>query len=399
MPMNSSTKAIYMNRNLGKLLLLTFIMLIFSINAQANRYCTYSLKASKRNDIVINEPISVSFFTKQKLHSEVMFFDFKAIKSNDYEIISVEEKRQEFNYHDAQKEFILLLFPKRAGELKVKFSFDIRRASDDAVKQAYVGSRDNVKSIPTIKVHIDTPILTINVKEPTTSVNAVGDFTLEMKVDKTESNSYDAVNVIYTLTGRGYLNPNYEPIKNMEGISIFRGMKQTPPRATKNGYQYNKIWSYALVKDESFQIKSVELKTYNQKSKRYTTLKTKSLNITINKLDVKNLLDDKEVPSSEFKYDKYIEYLYDILIFIAGFLFAKLLEIVPKKSLKKESSSNKVQEAKTAQELLKAAMEFREKVSLESEILRLEEIVYAKEPSQKLGSIKANIMKKIEISI
>jgi len=396
--MNLSTKGISMKNNHGNIFL--FLSLFLSVFLQAdvlqNRYCSYTIKSSKTTNIKLHEPISISFYARQKLHNEMMFFDFKAKASDAYEIVSVKEKRHEYNYHDAEKRFQFLLIPKQTGTITVDFDFSIRRASDDAVAQAYVGSRDNVKSIPTIKVNIAQPIITLDVQKLNDNADAVGNFTLNMKLDKKKSNSYDAINVVYTLEGKGFLHKNFQPLNTIEGISIFKGVKQNEPKATLEGYIYHKEWSYALVAEKDFTIPSVSLKYYDFKKQTYHTLKTMKEDIKIHKLKIKNLLDDIETPSQENNYKQYIDYIYNLLLFIAGFIVAKLLNLVPKKSKKKHSCCEKVQKSKTPKELLNNSLGFSRKVHLEVEIAELENIVYKKTSSKEFLEIKRAIVKKIK---
>ena len=317
-----------MKRIHGKIILL-FLILFTSIASANNKYCTYSIKSSKEN-IFINEPIYITFHARQKTKNEVMFFDLKPRQNPKYEIISIKEKRHEFNYHDAEKTFTYLVFAKKSGKINVELDFRIRRASDDAVSEAYTGSRDNVKSIPTTNVNIALVSVSLNVKALKQNVNGVGNFKLDMKVDKKSSNSYDAINVEYHLVGTGYLNKNFSPLKNITNTSIFKGKKALAPRASKNGYIYNVTWNYAIVAKEDFKITSAKFKTYDYKKDKFILTTLEEKRIKIKALNIENLVDDKNSPDSSIDFEKYLDYFYSIMIFIAGFLFAKLLEYLPK---------------------------------------------------------------------
>ncbi len=379
----------------GKIVFL-FMLLIVQLNAIETKYCSYSISSSKKS-AVLNEPISITFKARQKIHNEVMFFDLKPHKSKDYEVISIKEKRHEFNYHDAKKEFEFLLIPKKEGLLSVPFDFRIRRASDDAVAQAYTGSRDNVKSIPTIKINIDIPTVTLNITSLKNPVDAVGDFNLAMSIDKTEISSYDKVNVVYTLQGRGFLNKNFEPIEELEGISIFKGKKEKEPRATKEGYIYQVEWSYALVSSDNYKVPAVTLKTYNYLNKQYLDKNTPSKMISVKHQDIESLIDDEESPQSTVDYKKYIDYFYSFLIFSAGFLFAKLLEYLPKKLSNKKQCCPLIKNAKNPKELLKQTTPYLNKYPLKDEIRALESLVYTKNSKENFSSLKDKIIKKIEL--
>jgi len=395
--MNSSTKDMSMKNIHGKLLLF-LLLIVVELSAKESPFCSYKISSSKES-AVVHEAVNISFVTRQKIHNEVMFFDFKPLPSDAYEIISIKEKRSEFNYHDAKKEFEFLVIPKRAGVIKVAFDFRIRRASDDAVAQAYRGSRDNVKSIPTIKVHIDTPTVLINVKKLSKSVDAVGDFTFELKMDKTTHvNSYDRLNLVYTLKGTGFLDKDFEPIKEIDGVSIFRGTKIKTPRATQDGYIYQKEWSYALVADKNYTIPTVTLKTYNYKDKEFVNRVTKARKIEVTKLKIADLVDDEDIPNSSINFEKYIKYLYNLLIFIAGFLFAILLQYFKRKSSPKTVCCQEIHNTKTAKELLLKTTLYIDKVDLKEEIKALEELVYKKSVQNNFITLKKQILAKLKHS-
>jgi len=380
----------------GKIVLLTLLFVVH-LNAIQTKYCDYSISSSKQN-AVINEPVSISFTTRQKTKDEVMFFDLKPLPSEEYEIISIKEKRHEFNYHDAKKDFEFLVIPKKEGIIKIMFDFRVRRASDDAVAQAYRGSRDNVKSIPTIKVPISKPTITLNIKSLKKPVDAVGEFNLVMSIDKIKASSYDKVNIVYKLQGRGFLDESFEPIKNIDGISIFRGEKKTEPRATQDGYIYQKEWSYALVTSQNYTLPAVTLRTYNYRNKQLINKTTEIKKVQITPLDMATLLDDEELPKSEINYKKYIEYFYNILIFIGGFLFAKLLTYFPNNISKKEECCLAIKNAKTPKELLNRILLLLQKYPLQHEVEALEELVYKSTSKENFNSLKKQIIKKIEES-
>ena len=391
--MNLSIKDIPMNQIHGKIIIF-FMLILSTILSASSQYASYNIQTSKKN-IFVNEPIYITFHVRQKTNNEVMFFDFVAQKNDNLKIIPLESKRHEFNYHDSEKTFKFLVFAKKGGDFKVKFDFQLRRASDDAVAQAYNGSRDNVKSIPTIKVKMPVQSVSLHVEPLTEVVNAVGDFRLTMSINKLSSNSYDAINIRYNLSGEGYLDENFEPLKNIENTSIFRSQKKLPTRATQNGFIYNIEYNYAIVAKEDFTIPKAKLVVFSFKQKKYLSKDTNSKNIKITPLDINTLIDNKNVPKSDVDFNKYIEYVYDFMIFVAGFLLSKLLKYLPKNKNKKEDTAKYVKQSKTAQELLKAMMPLANKYALHVEIKELEKIIYNKETKSSFKEIKNKAIKKI----
>jgi len=370
------------------------LLLLIDLWATQNQYCSYSIKSSK-SSAMLYEPVDISFSARQKTQNEVMFFDLKPIASDDYDIISIKEKRHEFNYHDAKKDFEFLLIPKKVGKIHVAFSFRIRRASDDAVAQAYTGSRDNVKSIPTINIDIAQPTLTLTITPATKSLDGVGEFSLKMKIDKESLSSYDKVNLLYTLEGRGYLKESFEPLKSIEGVSLFRGIKENPPRATESGYIYKKEWRYALVSPHSYTIPALSLKTYNFHTKEYKEYKIPEKKISVVPLDKATLLDDEEAPSSGIDFQKYLGWGYNLLLFIAGFIAAKLLELLPKREKKEAECCPKVRAASSPKELLREITPYLTSHNLEDEVQRLEALIYQEGSKEHFSQIKREIVQRV----
>jgi len=383
-----------MKKTHGNILIILLIFFTLTLNAD-NEYCTYSIKSSK-SSVVVNEPLYITFHTRQKKHSEVMFFDLLPVKSDSYDAILLHGKRHEFNYHDAEKTFTFLVFAKKSGNIKVSFDFSIRRASDDAVAQAYVGSRDNVKSIPTIKVDIAKSSVNLSVSKLEADTNAIGNFNLNMHLDKNSSDSYDAINVTYYLSGTGYIDENYRPLKEIKGTSIFEGFSEKEPLAVKNGFIYKKEFKYAIIAKEDFTIKPAELKLFNTEKNRYEIKSTPQKDVKITPLDIKTLLDEIELPKAA-NFEKYISYIYNILIFIAGFLTALLYKSMTKKRVKtkKENCCEYIRKSTTAQEALKALIPMMNRDDIRDEIQRLESIAYSNKEVSAFKEIKADIIKKL----
>ncbi len=381
----------------GNILLLIALLTSLSLQAKEHEFCSYSIESSAK-ELYVNEALHVHFKSRQKIHDEVMFFDLKPKKSDDYDIVLLNEKRHEFNYHDAKKTFDFLVTPKKAGSINIVFDFQVRRASDEGVAQAYTGSRDNVKSIPTVNTHIDTPTVSLHVKPHTKNIQAVGDFSLSMKLDKSESNSYDALNVVYTLDGTGYLDETFEPIKSIDNTSIFKGKKERPTRLSKEGYIYHKEWSYAIVASNNYTLDSIHLNYFNPKTQSYKSSITEAKNITIKQLDISTLIDDKEAPISTIEFKNYVHYLYYILFFVAGFLGAKLQEYLPEKFKRSESElcCQSIKKSSTPQDTLKAIMPFMNQVDIKNEVSELESAVYSNTHKINLQKIKTSIISKLE---
>jgi len=380
-----------------KRILGSFFILCMMIYAK-DEFASYTIQANK-TDVVVNEAVYAIFETRQQKHDEVMFFDLIPLKSDAYEVVLIEKKRFEYDYHDAKKTYHYLIFPKKEGDVKVEFSFSIRRASDEAVAQTYVGSRDNVKYIPTLKTQIAQPSITLHVKQLPQNIDAVGEFHLSSQIDTTTSDPYSRVNVIYTLQGKGYLDPQYEPLKDIKGVALFKGVKEGYKKPTQEGYVYQKEFSYALVAENNFTIPSVKLDFYDTTQKKIKTLTTKQYSITIVKPSIEHLVDTKEYPQKEQALLVKIvtEYIYYIVVFFVGFFTREIYERYIHKRFQKKytKKKNTLEAIKTPQQLLGYLLSIRENYSVDEEIKKLEAIVYNGEKKYNFAIIKSQIVKKL----
>jgi len=380
-----------MKQSLGKiLLLLTLPLLLFANTQQAEFHLS-----TNKSSAYIKEAVEISFVAKQLDHTYVMFFFLEPKKSEDYEIKLLNKKTTELGYHDYTTTFTYLLFPLKSKKISVDFDFTIKVASDEAVAQVYQGSRDNTKWIETIDSHIDLNPIEINVKPLKEQVDLVGEFELSSKLLKSEITEYDSANITYKLTGTGYKDKNFDIIKNIAGTTIFSQKNDAFSVATKNGYKISREYTYAIVAKDDFTIPKVEIKVYSPKLDKYYTLQDEAHHIKVTKLDASALTDDAESPKSKDFDTKLLQNsLAALLIFISGFLTAKLYPLINFR-MKKEKRFQDIQESNSAKELILILLENYKRENTKEYINELELIEY-KKSHKSFKEIKALILKEFD---
>ena len=380
-----------MKKNLGKILL--FLIFPFVLSASTG-LATYSL-ASNKKDVYIKEAVEVTFTAVQKDHTDEMFFFLEPKKSDSYAIELLDKDTKKISYHNQTTTFKYLLFPLKEGDIDIDFDFTIKVASDDAVAQIYMGGRNNVKWIETTDTKVKIKPIRLHVKPLKEDVDLVGDFAITSKIQSTDVNSYGSANIKYYLSGTGYDDKKFAPIKSIEGVTIFSEAADEHLKSTKEGYEIKREFSYALVGKKDFKIPSIQIKVYSPKQDRYYTLSTKEYDIKVSTIDPKTLVDDKEYPEEEsYDLSTLKEMTIALLIFFAGFITARVTPNIQfKKSLKKEKFKD-IKDTKTPKELILILLQNYQDRTVEAYIDELERLEY-KKSDKNFKEIKAEILKKI----
>lgn len=382
-----------MKKNLGKIFL--FLLLPFTLLGDSN-LADFSLSVNKK-DVVIKEPIEITFQAKQKDYTNSMFF-FLEIKKNDaYEVVLLDQVTKKISNHNSSTTFKYLLFPLKSGDIDVNFDFTIKVASDGDLAKIYTGGRDNVKWMDTLNSKVEVPSLHLHVSPLSQKVDLVGDFTLDAKLQKSDINQYGSANIRYTLSGAGYTEKNLQLLSKIPNVTAFSQVTDLVSKATSNGYEIRREYSYALSSKSNFTILPIEIKAYSPKQNKYYTLKSSSYDIKVSSIDPKTLIDNKEFPPTK-NYD--FENLKDIgialLIFLAGFVSAKVAPSLNFQRGKREKRGKfqDIKESKTPKELMIVLLQ-NYKTSITEKYINELELLEYKKSDISFQKIKSNLLKNI----
>jgi hypothetical protein len=350
-----------MKKTLGNLLLFFGAFLI------ANPLCDYNYTVSNDSPY-LKEGVELRFHIKQKDRKNVMFFDLLLPKSGDFKIELLGKKTLSKKEHQKEVEFHYRLIPLKPTELNPRFTLVIKSTSDESIEGFATGSRDVIGDLLTDETKIDIDDIHLNVKPIKEGIKAIGEFTISSKVDKTKAESFEQINLIYEIKGEGYNEFNDSILPPINGVESFLELTKKPNHL---------IYKYALFSDKNFTVPSVNIKAFDPKNGRYYTLKTKKIDIKISPMKEEDILDDSDsLPDTSLSIKDILPFINGILIFIAGYLTAKLklLDLFKrtKQPLQKES---KLQKAKTPKELLRLLLS-TQKREFEPFIKELEEHIY-----------------------
>jgi hypothetical protein len=373
-----------MKNNLGKILLI----LLLQLTINASTLCDYNFKVSNYKPFV-KEAVEITFYVAQKDKSGVMFYDLLPIKNKDFELYLLGNSEDKRSYHDTRATYKYLLFPLKSGKLKLEFKLKVALASDEGVEKFYTGNRDVINPMAAKRVTINIKPLIFDVL-PIKEVDLVGDFKLKRSIDKLKLDPYEQLNLSFTLLGHGYEPKLDDILPKIDGVEIFLEKNAENSSFLKNGkIKYN----YALLGDQDFKIPKVELKCFSPTKKSYYTLKTKSQIIKVIPAQTKELVDKKDsYPTSAFNWSSLLPFINGLLLFISGFVVAKLDLLRFLKRDKELPKDQKFHNAKNKKSLLKILISSNN-IKYKSIIQELESCIYEnkkcnlKEIKEKLSNL------------
>jgi hypothetical protein len=197
-------------------------------------------------------------------------------------------KRQQYQVAEVKK---TILFPQHTGNLTVDplgITLVLRvpvSNGDDLFDQMFGGERE-------VKYEAKSPPVTIHVKplpdagKPDTFSGAVGKFSVESSIDKTEVKANDALNYKLTIKGEGNLKLLQAPVTNFPA-----DFEKYDPKVTdtitenENGMSGARTYTYLLIPRHQgdFTIDPLKFSYFNPETGRYYTVETKAFHIKVNK--------------------------------------------------------------------------------------------------------------------
>ena len=379
-----------MKKNLGRLFLLLLLPLLAFAQSEL---ATHTLSVSKQSPYV-KEAVEITFTAVQKDHEYVMFFFLESHQSDNYEITLLNKATKKIGYHNYMTTFTYLLFPLKPGKINVDFEYTIKTASDKAVAQVYIGSRDNVKWIDTDDTVMPKQSVRLDIKALPKGIELVGDFKIKSVLKSSTIDQFSTAQVVYTLNGVGYVNKGLSPLHKVDNVTIFEDTHDEAFKITKNGQVLEREYLYALSADDDFVIPAVKIKAYSPRTQKFYTLSADAYPIRVKKLDPSTLLDDKESPTSDtVDFTWLVNIIIGIIIFISGFITAKLSENISFGWLQREKKFQDIKTAVDAKSLLFIMIRNYKSSMMQPYIDRLEAIAYTKENKRSFKQIKKEILK------
>ena len=334
---------------------------------------------------MIKEAMMLDFTLNQKSEKEVISFDLSIPVNDAYSIELVESKESIDTKGRIHIKSLYVLYPLKEGSFTIIPHLIIKKASKEELKTFVTGSADELMYLRTRNKDIILDSIAMHATGFDSNVTLVGDYTLSYTVDKREVAAGEQVNVVYTISGKGYKPQIVQLIKDSSTIDIFMDKEIFH----KNVF-HKVVFHYAISGNEDFEIPHISLLAYNPSDRVYYTLSSPNITIAVDKSNSATaiMIDKKEF----FDWKMYSKYL---LFFLIGYMMQKLLHYIPKKRVyDKEIFRQNIKKTNSEKGLLKLLLSEDAKL-FKNEIEKIEEVIYH-DRTYKFSALQDEILKRYD---
>ena len=319
--------------------ILSIITIFFVTFLQADDFI-YNLSLSNDKPF-FKEGIILDATFQQTNPNVVMMFDFKVVKSNDYEFKRINASENEL-YHDTKAVYRYLIHPLKTGKININFNLIKKITTDASVAYSFSGDRDNVKGLFTTDTKIKLPPLKLMVKQVPKDTLIVGDFTLHYNINTKEALAYEPIPFKVEISGIGY-PPLFDkfPLKNND-INIFMDTPNIKTSIVNNSIQSTVVYPLAISNDKSFNLHKISIKAFNPKTQESYFLTIPTTVFHIKEIKTSELIDDINYPKQETNHFK--NFILFLVVFCSGFISGYIFN---KKSQKGSRSKVNIKKQQT----------------------------------------------------
>lgn len=331
-----------MRNNLGRIILTLLIFLHLDVLAS-----TYKWSVESDKDLAMtNEAVYLKYVCEYNDAAGLYVIEFNPVIDNEQYSIEILSENERIKNGKKINTYEFVVLVKKPGKIEIVLDTTMKKTNKDSIQNTVLG-RDNADYEEFSKKVIKQKAVIIDVKQSSTEF--VGEFALKVKKDKAEVKAYEPYHLEVSIEGRG----NFKALKpitfNIDGVKVFSQKVVEDTKLTKEGYKG--VWSqkFAFVGENDFKIPKLSVEYFDLKDKRLKELIIDETEVKVTKAYKKEELLDAQKKSFVLSYD----FIYYILTFIAGFLFAKIkFKKVKKTNSADASFSAKIQDAKSLEELM-----------------------------------------------
>ncbi len=342
--------------------IITFsLFILLDLNAS-----TYKWSASTDKKIAyVNEAILLTYVCAFSDASELYTIDFNPVQDNEHFSIKLLKENQVLKDFKRVNTYEYIAYVKKEGPISFDFDVVMKKTTQESINSVIRGHYDDSKSESFISTPMKQLPLRVNIKD--TSSKLVGEFTLMVKQDTPKITAYQPYHLEIQIEGVGNFS-NLDSIRfTIDGVKIFTQGAVLKTDFTQDGEKG--VWSqkFAFVSEKSFVIPEVSIEYFNLRTDKLERLTFDGMNISVDKSAYKkeDLLDTEE--EIFFLYKP--EYLYYLLIFLAGFFVAKIkLDVFKRQRTEEELFLKSIKETTSLEKLCfllvnKDAQKYKELIS------------------------------------
>ena len=342
-----------MNNVRGSLLRL-FLLLCVPFLLVAGADYGYELKLSKRS-VFVKEPVLLTFRVWQTDPKQVIFFEFAPKEERWMRVRLLRETRDE-SIRGRSVTFRYLIVPEKEGEIPLRFSFVVKRTTETRLQYNNTGEPVKAKAIDTTDTREVIPPEILQVRPLPKAVPLVGDYRLDISVDKRETAAYSPLYLTIRLRGVGAMPERIDFEPAIEHVRTFADDPKIVTRYETDGIHYDATFSYALLGFNDFLIPSVTMEAFSYRRNELYRLESKAIPISVKTADAAALVESGMHPESVYETIETVK-RWGIYLFIFGcgylsaVLVGRLRGRVTRKSLP-ERFKKEVRSARSAKTLL-----------------------------------------------
>ncbi|MDD2790057.1 MAG: hypothetical protein PHU40_05255 [Sulfurimonas sp.] len=325
----------------------------------------WSATASK-SEAYADEAIHLEYVCRFNDRAELYAIEFDPVRDDANYTITLLRKDEKIEEGKKISTYEFVAYVHQAGLRQFAFDLEMKKTNKDSIENTVIG-RDNGYYAEYETKIIKQKELTVNILENNSTL--VGALAMEIKKDTPSLKAYTPYHMQITLSGKANFNALKPFAFVIEGVKIFSEAPQKNITLTEDGYEGSWSQKFVFVATKDFVIPKITLNYFD-----LVNAATKELSSEQTQVEVlpptfvkEELLDADPEP---FVFEK--EYLYYLLTFITGFLFAKIkIKFHKSKKTQKNIFQEKVKNA-TSLEELSMILALKDVKKYESLILEIE---------------------------
>lgn len=336
--------------------------------------------STNKDEVYVGEPFELTLLLKQKPNIQAVDSKFTPSSFKGFWVKHESKPQQHREADGVVTKLIYTLAAQRDGTLEIDPA-QMSIATRSSRRDSWGGFIPDMKW----RKYLSNS-LKLNVKKLPKGISLIGDFNIQVRVDKKEINQNEALNVTVEVDGYGNLEdiPSFKP--SIAGVNIF------DEKISIDGQMLTQ--KIAFVADKDFTIPPFQLTYFDTETKKVKMIRTKEIKVKVNGVSPKELKIKREEPVvatqkvKEVEVESKLSYIVGVSLFMAGLFVGVMLMLFKPWSEFKRSKPLSIKEPKT---LLIKLMPHRDDVEVAEIIESLEKNIYSGEDIK----IDKKILKKI----